>query len=513
MKTIRDKKLGLPDFKFLFKRPILPYLIIAFGVAVRLVQYLSNRSLWADEAVLALNIVNRSYLELLQPLDYDQGAPIGFLIVEKLAVQILGNNEYALRLFPFICGVGSLFVFYELAKKWIPKSAIPIGLILFASLEYLVYYSAEVKQYSSDVAIALLLYLLLLPLVKAKLNFGQIIRFGLLGVIAIWFSHPSIFILASIGGSALLINLWQKDLSKVKKLLLIYSAWVLSFVIFYFVSLRNLTGNETLTTSWGDGFPSSPFDIIWMLDTFGKFFYKPLGFSKWVDGLAIILFLIGCVSCWLRRKEILLLLLSPLFATFLASFLHQYPFRSRLVLFLTPFVIFLIAEGGNYILRKPKYQTIKMSGIFLVILLLWQPVAKGINLMKNPKTYSEIKPVLNYIKEHQQPGDILYIYQRGIYQFKYYAEKYGYQEDDYIIGVDDLDKYDGEELSIAEMTRYEKDLDKLRGNKRVWLLFSHTHIPVERKFLNYYLNEIGLRMDIFEKRGSYVYLYDLSYRN
>ncbi|NEO55368.1 MAG: hypothetical protein F6K54_21235 [Okeania sp. SIO3B5] len=510
MEIMGNKKLYLPDFKFLFDRPILSYIIIAFGVAVRLVQYLSNRSLWADEAVLALNIINRSYLELFQSLDYDQGAPIGFLMVEKLAVQILGNNEYALRLFPFICGVGSLFLFYELAKKLISKPAIPIGLILFASLEYLVYYSAEVKQYSSDVAIALFLYLLLLPLVKAKLSFGQMIRFSLLGAIAIWFSHPSIFILASIGGSALLINFWQKDLSKVKNLLLIYSAWVLSFVIFYFVSLRNLTGNETLTTSWGKAFPSSPFDIVWMFDAFGKFFYKPLGFTKWMDGLAIILFLIGCISCWLSRKEILLLLLSPLFVTFLASFLHQYPFRSRLVLFLTPFVIFLIAAGGGYILRKSKARPIKIIGIFLVILLLYKPLSKAIDLIEDPITYSEIKPVLNYIQKNQQPGDVLYIYQRGIYQFQYYAEKYGYQEGDYIIGVDDLDKYDGQELSIAEMTRYEKDLDKLRGNKRVWLLFSHTHIPAERRFLNYYLNEIGLRMDTFEKPGSYVYLYDFS---
>ncbi len=510
MENIKDKKLGLSDFKFLFDRPILPYVIIAFGVAMRLIQYLFNRSLWADEAVLALNIVNRSYLELLQPLDYDQGAPIGFLIVEKLAVQILGNNEYALRLFPFVCGVGSLFLFYELGKKWISKFAIPIGLVLFASLEYLLYYSAEVKQYSSDVAIALLLYLLLLPLVQQKLNRGQMIKFCLVGAIAIWFSHPSIFILASLGGIALLINFWQKDLSKVKQLLLIYSAWVLSFVIFYFVSLRNLTGNETLTTSWGDGFPSSPFDILWMLDAFGKFFYKPLGFGKWIDGLAIVTFLIGCISCWLGRKKILLLLLSPLFVTFLASFLHQYPFRSRLVLFLTPFVIFLIAEGGSYILSKPKSRPIKIISIFLIILLLKQPLAKTIHLIEEPTTYSEIKPVLSYIKKNQQPGDILYIYQRGIYQFQYYAEKYGYQEGDYIIGVDDLDKYDGQELSIAEMTRYEKDLDKLRGNKRVWLLFSHTHIPAERRFLNYYLNEIGIRIDTFEKPGSYVYLYDMS---
>ncbi len=510
MEIMRSKKSGLPDFKFLFDRPILPYLIIAFGIAIRLIQYLANRSLWADEAVLALNIVNRSYLELLQPLDYDQGAPIGFLMVEKLAVQILGNNEYALRLFPFVCGVGSLFLFYELGKKLIPKSSIIISLTLFASLAYLVYYSAEVKQYSSDVAIALVLYLLLLPLVQGKLNRVQMIKYCLVGATAIWFSHPSIFILASIGGSALLINFWQKYLSKVKHLLLIYSGWVLSFFIFYFVSLTNLTGNEILTTSWGDGFPSSPFDIIWMLDAFGKFFYKPLGFSKWVDGLAIVFFLLGCISCWLSRKKILLLLLSPLFMTFLASFLHQYPFRSRLVLFLTPFVIFLIAEGGSYILTKSKSRPIKIISIFLIILLLRQPLAKAIDLIEEPLNYSDIKPVLSYIRKHQQPGDILYVYQRGIYQFQYYAEKYGYQEGDYIIGVDDLDKYDGQELSITEMTRYEKDLDKLRGNKRVWLLFSHTHIPAERRFLNYYLNEIGLRIDTFEQPGSYVYLYDLS---
>ncbi|MBC6474379.1 MAG: hypothetical protein GDA48_17475 [Hormoscilla sp. GM102CHS1] len=105
MENLRNKKLNLPDCKFGFYKPILPYLIIAFGVAVRLVQYLSNRSLWADEAVLALNIVNRSYLELLQPLDYDQGAPIGFLMVEKFAVQILGNNCAAVISFYMWCGL------------------------------------------------------------------------------------------------------------------------------------------------------------------------------------------------------------------------------------------------------------------------------------------------------------------------------------------------------------------------------------------------------------------------
>ena len=122
--------------------PKIAWIIIGFGILIRLIQYLYNRSLWADEAVLALNIVNRSYLELLQPLDYDQAAPIGFLLVEKLAVQLFGNNEYALRLFPLFSGIISLLLFYQLAKRFIPKAAIPIALALFASLNYLVYYAS-----------------------------------------------------------------------------------------------------------------------------------------------------------------------------------------------------------------------------------------------------------------------------------------------------------------------------------------------------------------------------------
>jgi len=34
-----------------------------------------------------------------------------------------------------------------------------------------------------------------------------------------------------------------------------------------------------------DAFPSSPFDIIWLLDSFGKFFHNPLGFTGPMDGL------------------------------------------------------------------------------------------------------------------------------------------------------------------------------------------------------------------------------------
>ena len=88
--------------------------ILIFGAILRLRQYFSGRSLWADEAMLALNIVNRNFAQLFQPLEYDQGAPLGFLLVEKLFNTLFGRHELVLRFFPLLAGLASLWMFYLL---------------------------------------------------------------------------------------------------------------------------------------------------------------------------------------------------------------------------------------------------------------------------------------------------------------------------------------------------------------------------------------------------------------
>src|ERR687889_702385 len=49
--------------------------IVAVGALVRTRLFLTGRALWYDEAALALNVVGRSYLDLLGPLDFRQTAP------------------------------------------------------------------------------------------------------------------------------------------------------------------------------------------------------------------------------------------------------------------------------------------------------------------------------------------------------------------------------------------------------------------------------------------------------
>lgn len=496
----------------LFSSPLLVWAIICFGIFVRLVQYLYNRSLWADEAVLALNIVNRSYLELLQPLDYEQGAPLGFLMVEKLAVQVFGNSEYALRLFPLLSGIISLLLFYVLAKRYIPRLAIPIALALFASLPHLIYYASEVKQYSTDVMIALLSCLVAMQLRRHKLSPAQIITISIAGALAIWFSHPAVFVLAGVGTASLLVCITRRETTRIISKLGICFTWMLSFAVFYFISVRSLGSSKELLQSWQrkGAFPASPFDIIWVFNSLGKFFHNPLGFTGLLDGLAILAFVAGCISCFYRRKEALFILLFPVFITLFAAYLHKYPFGNRLVLFLTPFIILLIAEGAEYLLLKTRSKSIAIIGILSIVLVLAPPLVNASTRLVKPYLKEEIKPVISYVKNYQQPGDILYIYQRGEYQFKYYASRYGYRESDYIIGVDDLDKFDGKTLSAEEAKRYKIDLDKLRGNSRVWVLFSHAYITSENQLIESYLNSIGKKNDSFHVKGAFVYLYDLS---
>jgi 4-amino-4-deoxy-L-arabinose transferase-like glycosyltransferase len=168
-----------------------PVTLIGFGILLRSVLYAANASLWADESALALNIIQRTYVDLLQPLDYGQAAPVGFLLLEKFVSLRLGIGEYALRLFPFLSGVASLFLFHAFAKRCLVHEAVPWALFLFAIAWPLVDYSSELKQYSSDVFITLVILLAGFRAREKPLDLVSVAMFGAAGAIGIWFSQPA----------------------------------------------------------------------------------------------------------------------------------------------------------------------------------------------------------------------------------------------------------------------------------------------------------------------------------
>lgn len=496
----------------------LALLAIAFGIIIRLAQYISNRSLWGDEAYIALNIVNRSYLELLQPLDYDQAAPPGFLWVEKLAVQLFGNNEYSLRLFPLIAGIVSLLALYKLGKWSISAIALPIALILLACLKYPLYYATEVKQYSSDLMIGLLLCLLLIPLRDRILKKSKLVLLGFLGILAMWFSHTAIFPLGGVELASLITSSPQKRKAIVINRLPTYLIWLIGFALYYFFIISKSLKNESLQSSWSPEYPKTIFDMLWLLDSFGRFFHKPLGFAGIADGIAIFTFVIGCLILYKNNLIKLLILISPILATLTASYLHKYPFRTRLILFLTPYFILIIAQGSAFILsqvnlakfhqeRRKKY--VGIFGIIISFFLILPPVIEAGGFLFQPETKYEMRSVIAQIKANQQPGDVLFGDGGGTSaQLEYYAKKYGYSKSQYVVGYNDFLKK--EAISDQVWSDYRQQFSQLQNQPRVWFLFSGIGLKEKRgEIVEPRLDRIGQKIDYIGKPGAFAYLYQL----
>ncbi len=506
--------------KTLTTHDILVGMIILISSLIRLIQYGFNRSLWGDEATLSLNLVNRSYGELLQPLDYNQGAPIGFLWVQKLAIQLFGVSEYSLRLFPLLAGLGTLLLMYIAVRRYTKGPGVPIALAMVGFMPLSIYFSTEVKQYSTDAALTLGCLLLAQQTETRCASTRQAAVLALLGSIAVWFSHPAVFILAGAAAGSL-IKSWstQKGLrlnSTLVKRLLVYLSWLLSFGLFYLFSLQDLGANQQLKSSWqGRGAFLSLDDnvleaFVWMLDRLGRSFYSPLGFSSPWDGVAIAFFLIGCFV--LHRRRELWMLLGPMFVGLLAASLGKYPFSGRLIFFVTPLLILGIALGADWLI-KSRNRYVRFISIGLAVLLLLKPVQKALPQLYTPTLREEIRPVIEYVQAHQQENDKLYVFQSGNSQFLFYVDRYGYTPDEYILGIDDLDGYDGKGVSAQERERYLRDLDQLRGNPRVWVLFSHAWVNEENDLVQGHLNCLGNILDSYEATGASVYLYDLSQEN
>ena len=135
--------------------------IFLLGVFLRVKTYLYGRPLWLDECQIAMNIISKNITGFFSGLIWQQSAPPIFLIIVKLFTYQLGIKELALRIFPLICGLISIPVFYKFSRLFLfNRLSIIAANFLFAVNIQLIYYAQELKQYSSDVLFFMFLFVL-----------------------------------------------------------------------------------------------------------------------------------------------------------------------------------------------------------------------------------------------------------------------------------------------------------------------------------------------------------------
>jgi hypothetical protein len=489
------------------------------GVALRLWQYLADTSLWLDEIALAQGVLDRGLRELLaSPLPYNQVAPKGFLLVEKLAVMALGPSDYALRLFPLTCSLIALLAFKRLASRLLDGVAPLAAVTLFATAAPLIASGALVKQYSADVCVAVLMWSLAHGLTSRPATPGRLGLAALAGSLLVWFSQPGILMAAALGAW---LFAWpaghEAGTLTRRKLAPVPACWAASSLAATLVAFADVSPEtrDYLHRFWAAGFaPTSVAHLLstrWPLNQLRLLFGEGLthgGLAYPWPWFYVALTFAGLAVLWQRNRRTAALLTAPLALTLAASAVGQYPFSERLILFLVPGFLLCVAAAAEAARRLllPLSTALGAAAAALLILPAVYPVAS-----KPPVYLTEhMKPVLAYVRERRRPGDGVYVYYGAAPAVTFYGRTFGLELGDYAVGG----------CNRGDNRRYLRELDTFRGRGRVWVLLTHD-VPQlrEGEVILAYLDAIGTRMDslVIDSRGvgrqfppAAVYLYDLS---
>ena len=484
--------------------------ILFLGFVLRLRQYFTGRSLWLDEAMLALNIVNRDLAGLFRPLDYDQGSPIGFLLVEKFFYLLFGDHEFILRFFPFVAGIAALGLFYFLLQRTTSRFGLLTGLALFAFSPELIYYSSEVKQYSLDVAVAIGLLLLADPLLDGRIEKRGFFYLGLAGIFGLWFSHPALFVSTGIGIGLLIRSIVQRRRSQIGLVLKLGGIWLVNLGLLYFVSLRGLSQNQFLVDYWQENFvPIPPWsDWSWFKAVFEDIVQIQVGvqISSW---LALIILILGLVFLSSKNKAFGGVLSFIFIFALIASALRLYPLGGRLSLFLVPLVILLISLSIDTLEHRfpTQFKWSTFVALFVGAYLLYSPISESFNNYSNPKYFEHIRPSMQVLAEHWRQGDSLFVSNGALPAFRFYADRYG---------LDNVSYQTSQASDYSEPEKILRHLEVLDGKSRVWVLITHVYETEdfnEKDFLLSSLDAMGEHKREFRSPGTSVYLnlYDLSH--
>lgn len=388
--------------------------LVLGALAWRAVRYALVFPMWGDEGMLAVNFHDRTFLGLLQVLDYGQVAPPGFLWLQLAASRALGFTEPALRLIPFLAGIAAVPLFWRLSRKLLDRRAALCSMAVFAASFYPTRYAAEVKPYSLDLLLALSILLAAWAVHERPARVRRWAAFAVLASVAAWLSYPSV--LVSGGACMWLLAHGSRGEGRRPWRPVVASALLIGLA---FLSMYVLAGSGQRaagpTAYWTAGFPpmSEPWKIpLWALDVHtGMMLAYPNGGHSGGSTISFLLALAGGTVLWRTRRPVLWLLLSPLLLMLVAAALRQYPYgaSARVAQHVAPAACLLIGTGVVCGLRKLLGARRAIRAVPIAVLVFLAVVIGGIvrDIVRPYHSRADViaRDAISALAEDAQPGD------------------------------------------------------------------------------------------------------------
>jgi hypothetical protein len=405
-------------------------------VLLQLSLYLADPSLLLDESRLALNIVSRSWSGFFRPLDYDQTAPLLFLWAEKGLALIGGANEYALRALPFVAGVASLPLIYLIGRRLVDTRAAGLATALAAFSPTLLQLSFQVKPYTLDATVALLLLWWALDWADRPCERKPAARMLGTGFLAVWASTPSIFTLVGVFLAFALAPRSERP-PRLRRVL-VAVAWSLSFVTAYLWIYAPAANNPymrqfwhgSLVTIWEPGWVGRLWygirEVVWQTLA-GESTVPPMtaANSLLVNGMtaAVLMLAVSGLRCMRLRvgRMRVTLLASPAPIAVIASLMGRYPLAGRVMLFAVPGLVISVATGVVALIDALPLLWKRPMGVTACAWLFAASIPPDVALAVGPRALEDVRWAAREYEGRHLPGEPIYVFAGSLPAWTFYT--------------------------------------------------------------------------------------------
>lgn len=489
--------------------------VFAVAIALRLWNFAGGRSLFHDEVMVGLNIVHLPLTALFGELHFDQMAPVGWLVLEKLGFAVWPDLDYGLRFLSLVGGIATVLIFWRLARSTLEFPQAVLALALFALASNLIRYSAMVKPYIFDAMFSAAILAVAVRLVTEAHRRGErTLVLGLLGIACIPLAFGGVFVLASTGLVLFTLAVTQRNWRWTAELMGVGLAWAtLLAAVFLFSYGGHSATVGNMGQYWADAgafapVPTTREALAWYPHQGLRLliFYHHSSLSPRlmaaVLGAVALLGAIGLVrrQGWMQGW-ILALLLGPVLIALAASMARVYPLENRLQLALAVPLFILAAHGVGMIAAMIAYRRLVLAA--LAVALLAGPLAFTASRAGQtpPWAWEESKPNLDRLAQSRSPQDVVLVSDVAEVAVLVYAGQASLSGMAYRV-IPDVRQEPRCILRVAAA---------LPAEGRVWLLTFHT-TPADAAAQALMFDTLKARAEITvigDERGSKLYRIDL----
>lgn len=394
--------------------------VVIGGAVFRLAVFLHAKSLFGDEALLAVNVVFRPLSDALLHLEENQVAPPLFLVLSKLSLLVFKNLELSLRLVPLLSGTAALWlialVLWRLTPSWFAVGTTTMVALHFVHLKY----STMFKHYSLDFAVTLILLLIVSKWSEIPESRRRALAAGL--PLLILLSLTAVFGLFGL----LVVSLWSATAEKREKAFIAPAVLAFSTVAvggtLWLTTLRQYQAVGFFYEFWKDGLPRGN-PLSWAFRETVEVFDYLVGYPP-LHTLWFIVGLVGLVALFLRPREwtVAIFSVATIAAGLAAGILRVYPFGAeRVTLWLAPVALVCLTKGLESIWRFRPTALFKPVAAALVLgLVLWTCATiwvQGHELWQA----EEMRTVLARLSQYEPEPSPILVSKCASYAFRLYS--------------------------------------------------------------------------------------------